>query len=233
MIPLNAKLETNIPEINNVRIKKFQNRIMKWFRKNKREFPWRDPNRSPYEILIAEIMLQKTRAENIVNTYLNFINKYPNFVRLSKASFKELSGILEVLGLSKIKAKNLTRLAKEIKLLGEIPKDKETLIKLPGIGPYIANAFSISAFCMRLPVVDTNVRRLYNRLFSFESKKDPRRDKNIWILAKRLLPKVHCKEFTWAIMDFCATVCNAKNPICHSCPLNDICDYGKSSSFDS
>lgn len=222
-----SNLQIDIPKIDKVRVTAFQDRIMDWFRRNKRKFPWREPERSPYEILIAEIMLQKTKAENIVDTYLNFIKKYPDFQALSRARLGELSNILKVLGLSNVRSKSIFRLTKEIVMLGKIPRERETLLKLPGIGPYIANAFLVSAHDRRLAVVDTNVRRLYKRLFSFESCRDPRRDKRIWIFAERMLPSNSCKEFTWSLMDFCASICKAKDPLCPSCPLNDICDYGE------
>jgi len=204
-----------------------QTRLAQWFRSNRRSFPWRETKRSPYEILIAEIMLQKTRAENIVPTYRKFIRKYPDFESLSRADIQEIKRIVGVLGLSNMRARNLLRVGQEVVKNGRIPRNREQLLKIPGVGPYIANAFLLYAYNERLPVVDTNVRRLYGRIFSFESKKDPRRDKNVWIFAEKLLPICNYKEFTWALMDFCASVCKPKNPLCRSCPISDICDYGQ------
>lgn len=210
-------------------IKTFQERLISWFNLNGRRFPWREHGRSPYEILIAEIMLQKTKAENIVPTYLKFIEKYPDFGVLSNANPNELQQDLKALGLSNVRSKNILKLAQEIKKIGFIPNEREKLLSLPGIGPYIANAFLLAAHNQRLPVVDTNVRRLYERVFSLKSKKDPRRDKEIWTFAEKVLPENNYKEFTWALMDFCASVCKAKNPLCGSCPIRIICEYGKKS----
>lgn len=210
-------------------IKTFQKCLISWFNLNGRRFPWREHRRSPYEILIAEIMLQKTKAENIIPTYLKFIEKYPGFEALSKANPNELQQDLKVLGLSNVRSKNILKLAQEIRKIGFIPSEREKLLTLPGIGPYIANAFLLAAYNQRLPVVDTNVRRLYERVFSLKSKKDPRRDKKIWTFAEKVLPKNNYKEFTWALMDFCASVCKAKNPLCSSCPIRSICEHGKKS----
>lgn len=210
-------------------IRTFQKSLISWFNLNGRKFPWREPGRSPYEILIAEIMLQKTKAENIVSTYLKFVERYPDFEALSKAHLDELQQILKVLGLSNMRSKNILKLAQEIKKIGFIPGEREKLLTLPGVGPYIANAFLVAAYNQRLPVVDTNVRRLYERVFSLKSKRDPRRDKKIWTFAEKVLPKNNYKEFTWALMDFCAIVCKAKNPLCSSCPVSAICEYAKKS----
>ena len=222
------------PLINNAHLKQhsvkaFQESLFEWFSLNGRKFPWRKPGKSPYEILIAEIMLQKTKAENIVPTYLKFLEKYPDFEALSKADLNELQQTIKILGLSNVRAKNILKLAQEIKKIGYIPSERDELLNLPGIGPYIANAFLLAAYNQRLPVVDTNVRRIYERVFSFKSKKDPRRDKKIWTFAEKILPKNNYKEFTWALMDFCACVCKAKNPSCSSCPIRSICEQGKKS----
>jgi len=222
-----SDLKKDIPEIDRDRVSLFQSRLLDWFKKRGRKFPWREPWRTPYEVLIAEIMLQKTRAENVVDTYLEFVERYPNFEALSNATLSELSKILEVLGLSKIRAKSLSKLSKEIVRITQIPRKREELLKLPGIGPYIANAFLLYAYGERLPIVDTNVKRLYERLFSFRSGRDARRDKRAWVFAESLLPKTDLKDFNWAIMDFCASICKAKNPLCPICFLNDICDYGR------
>jgi A/G-specific adenine glycosylase len=222
-----SDLQKNCLSVKENQVKAFQECLISWFRSNGRKFPWREPCRSPYEILIAEIMLQKTKAENIVFTYLQFIEKYPDFRALSKANIEELKQILKVLGLSNVRAKSIWRLTQEIIRIGNIPKKREELLKLPGVGPYIANAFLLSAYNEKLPVVDTNVRRLYERLFSFKSKKDPRRDKKVWAFAEKILPEDHYKEFTWALMDFCANICRAKNPLCVSCPISGICEHGK------
>jgi len=207
--------------ISEEKIAKFRRKIFEWFKHNKRNFPWRDGKRSAYEILVAEILLQKTKAENIVDVYLDFVKRFPNPEKLSKAKFSELERLLKPLGLYRNRSRNLIKLGKELVKT----KGKGDLKELPGVGPYIANAFLLTVFNKRLPVVDTNVRRLYERVFSVKSKPDPRRDKSIWGFAERVLPKKRYREFTWGILDFSAIICKKKNPKCNLCPLKSICDY--------
>ena len=202
----------------------FRRRLIAWFKKNRRYFPWREANKTPYEILIAEIFLQKTRAENVVMVYEKFIRNFPNPSSLANASALDIGNLIKPLGLHKNKSNTLIKLGKKLVELGEeiTPFNLEGL---PGVGKYTLNAVLINAFNKRVPLVDTNIKRIYKRVFSIDSKPDVRRDDFIWKFAHEMLPKKNYKEFTLALLDFSAVICKKKNPKCDSCPLNDICDY--------
>ena len=219
-----------IKTIDHQRIRTIQTKLMKWFKENQRDFPWRDSRKTKYDILIAEMMLQKTRAGGIVKTYLKFIKKYPGFQELSKASQSEIAHMIKPLGLHNMRSKNFINLCASLKhRKWKIPSSKEELLKLPGVGDYIANAYLVVALNKRVPIVDTNIKRIYNRLFSIVPTKDPRRDENIWIFCESLLPKRKYKEFNWALLDFAALVCKSKKPECKSCPLRNYCDFYQNS----
>ena len=206
------------------KIRNFRRSLFAWYSKNGRDFPWRKPGRSNYEILLAEMFLQKTRAENIVDTYRDFTKKYPDFDSLRSARRSELERLIRPLGLYRNRAKSLRALARRVHEIGHLPSTREELLQLPGIGPYIANFFMVAAYGRRLPIVDTNVRRLYQRVFSFESKKDPRRDKHVWGFVAETLPKKDVKRFLLAVLDFSALVCKRTCPVCERCVLCSICD---------
>lgn len=212
------------------KVKIIQERLLDWYDRHGRKYlPWRRDDVSPFQKLVAEILLQKTRAENILSVYSEFVRKYPDPQSLAKENEEKLAKLLKPLGLYRNRAKNLLKLAKAL-ACKEIPRTREELEKLPGIGPYIANAFLVSAYGKCLPVVDTNVRRFVERVFSIKSKRDPRRDPKIWRFVERLLPSTRCREFIWALLDFSALICKAKNPECEKCPIRDVCDfYAKSS----
>lgn len=218
-----------------LKIRRFQESLLHWYfneRKKRypwRDFPWREEKIGSYGKLIAEILLQKTRAENIVEIYGKFLRKYPTFLDLARADYEDLASFLTPLGLYRNRAKSLIRLAKGLLEMSEIPSTREDLMKLPGIGPYIANAFLVTAYNKRLPVVDTNVRRVCKRVFSVKSKRDPRRDKKIWEFVELLVPAKNCREFMWALLDFSAVVCRKRNPKHDECPIAEICDYFSSS----
>lgn len=215
-----------LPAIPKTKILSLNKKLLRWHRENRRDFPWRDPKRTKYEILIAEMMLQKTRAENVVKTYLKFIVRYPGFQELSKAKESEIARFIKPLGLYNIRGRNLKKLGLLMEEHGgRIPKSRAELLKLPGVGNYVANAYLAVALNKRVPIVDTNIKRLYSRLFSIAPAKDPRRDKIVWDFCEMMLPKKKYKQFNWALLDFAAMVCKAKNPLHENCILRNLCDF--------
>jgi A/G-specific adenine glycosylase len=197
-------------------------RLLAWYSNNKRNFPWRKTT-NPYNILIAEILLQKTNAEKVAPIYLEFISRHPNFNSLTKATQSELSELLRPLGLYRVKAKNLLRIAKIMSEGGTSLKSK--LTSLPGVGDYILNSVLVFGYGERRILLDTNIRRVVNRFFGLKIKKDPRRDKRAKELAEKILPHKNIKNFYWAIIDFASSVCRFKAPQCTSCSLRSKCDY--------
>jgi A/G-specific adenine glycosylase len=111
---------------------------------------------------------------------------------------------------------------------GIVPDTKEELLKLPGIGPYIANAVLASAYNKRVAVLDTNIIRILERFFEIRSSKTrARTDPILWGVAQRLLPKKTniCKTWNYALLDFGALVCSHYNPQCKECPCRRRCNY--------
>ena len=107
---------------------------------------------------------------------------------------------------------------------GKIPNKKEVLIKLPGVKEYTANAMLIFSYNYDLPLVDTNTLRLIKRLFGLNKTLPPHNQQITNIIAS-LIPKGKSKEFNLAMLDLASTVCTAKNPKCHLCPLYNLCEY--------
>lgn len=203
-----------------------QRSLLKWYEKHGRKhLPWRAENVPKFHRLVAEILLQKTRAENVIEVYRRFVEVYPDPVSLAKADENELAEFLRPLGLYRNRSKNLIKLAKAISNKVEIPCNRDDLEQLPGVGPYIANAFLLSACNERVPVVDTNIRRLLKRVFSVEVGRDPRRDPSAWRFVERILPEENYREFTWALLDLAALICKSRKPSCHECPISLVCDY--------
>jgi A/G-specific adenine glycosylase len=200
--------------------------LLKWYELHGRKhLPWRGEDLSAFHKLLAEILLQKTKAENIVKVYTELVKRYPDPASLAAEDENRLASFLKPLGLYRNRAKNLIRLAKIISSIKEIPCDRSFLEKLPGVGPYIANAFLLSVCNKRTPLVDTNIRRLLTRVFSLRVKRDPRRDPEVWDFVEKLLPERNYREFAWALLDLAALTCRSKKPKCQGCPINTVCDY--------
>jgi len=200
-------------------------RIVNWWVKNKRDYPWRH-ERDPYKVLIAEIMLQRTKADQVVPVYLDFIKRYPTIHDLAKASAKDVETFFARLGL-RWRAARVIEMAKYIteKAGGTIPDTREELLKIPMIGEYIADAILVFAYGKETAVVDSNVVRIIGRIFGIKARGEARRDPRFRKIAQKLLLKGKAREYNWAVIDFAARICTPRNPKCEVCPLKDLCRY--------
>ncbi len=202
--------------------------LLRWFSKNRREFPWRQTfdTPDPYVILFTEIMLQRTKAEQVVPIYREFLKKYPTFHKIRTASDAEILSLFSRLGL-KWRARKVVELihSLESQYDGVVPSDLGKLKELPGVGDYAARAVLCYAFAEKVAPIDANVVRLISRLFGFPGKPDTgRRNRKIAELTTSLIPKRLSQDFNLSLLDFAALVCKPK-PLCHSCPLSEHCSY--------
>jgi A/G-specific adenine glycosylase len=205
----------------------FTERLLIWFRSNARKFPWRE-TRDPYRIMVAEMMLQKTTSRQAEEIFSVFLGRFPSVEDLAKAPLSNIEETIRPLGLGHVRATRLKKLAKEIvgKHGGRMPRDRKTLLSLPGVGEYIANAVLCLAYDEDLPLLDTNQLRVFDRVFGIRSsKKRARTDSVMWRLAEDIIPKGRGREFGLAVLDFASLVCRAKNPKCAVCPMNEFCLY--------
>jgi A/G-specific adenine glycosylase len=215
--------------INLISKTKFQNEIIDWYKKNGRNFPWRN-SEEVYRILISELLLQKTDAPKVEEIYNDFFSMYETIDMIYNADIKEIERILLPLGLNKNRANRLKSISQKVieEHGGEIPKNKSDLLQLKGVGNYIANAVMCFAYGENEPIVDTNVIRMYSRLFNFKSiKKRPRDDKELWNFAKHMLPSDKIQDYNYAILDYASLVCKAKKPLCEKCIFLKYCRYEK------
>lgn len=193
----------------------------------KRDFRWRH-TRDPYEIMIAEFMLQRTKANQVVPIYDNFLKKYPDIKSLSKADIIDIAKIIQPLGLHWRSAhfkKAAEYTMKEYK--GNIPSNKEELLKIPGVGDYVAGVILAVAFSKITFIVDSNIARVMNRFYGLGLIGEIRRNKKIVNLSDELFSQCPCKpkELLFAIIDFSALVCTPLNPKHEICPLKDKCRF--------
>lgn len=172
-------------------------------------------------------MLQQTNAYRVESVFREFVAKYPNVSVLAGSRLQDVREVLKPLGLS-YRAARLKSIAVELteRYGGVVPCSEKSLITLPGIGPYITNATLCFAYSKRVPLVDTNIIRLYDRVFGFRSGRNrPREDKEVWQFAKEMLPKTGFKDYNLSLLDFAAEVCVSRQPHCDECPVTGICYY--------
>ena len=204
--------------------------LLDWYAVNKRELPWRQEKKNPYQTWISEIMLQQTRVEAVKGYYERFIGRLPALKELAEVPEGELMKLWQGLGYYN-RARNLKRAAQMIEeeYGGSFPESYRELLKLPGIGEYTAGAIASIAFGERVPAVDGNVYRIYSRLR--EDSRDIAKEKvrrEIREKIAELVPEGQAGEFNQALMDLGAMVCVPNGmPICKDCPLKAYCLAGE------
>jgi A/G-specific adenine glycosylase len=207
--------------------------LLHWFNKNMRPLPWRI-KRDWYKVWISEVMLQQTQVKQVLPYYHRFLKKFPNVYKLAQASEQEILKIWEGLGYYS-RVRNLHRTAKIIvdQYEGEIPREKNELIKLPGFGPYITNAMLSIAFKECVPVVDGNVLRVISRLFTIvDDIRENNTKKKIYYYMKEIIDLNSPADFNEAVMELGATLCTPENPLCAHCPVSDYCQAFKKDHVD-
>jgi A/G-specific adenine glycosylase len=181
-------------------ISQFKVKVWDFYKKNKRDLPWRDTT-DPYKILVSEIMLQQTQADRVVRYYEGWIKHFPNFQSLAGAKFSEIYPYWQGLGYNR-RALALQKAAKKAmkEYEGKLPKDILLLEEFPGIGPYTARAVSIFSFNTPVACIETNIRRVFIHHF-FEDKKNID-DKEILELVEQAVDQKNNREWHWALMDY-------------------------------
>lgn len=202
----------------------FSNKLTAWYLQNKRDLPWRQ-TQDPYAIWLSEIILQQTRVAQGTPYYEAFLNRYPTVSDLAQAPEDEVLRLWQGLGYYS-RARNLHFTAKQIseKFNGFFPNSYKELLLLKGVGQYTAAAIASFAFDEQVPVVDGNVFRVLARYFGINSDiSTTTTKKEFTTLASSLLAPNQAALFNQAIMDFGATICTPKKPLCDSCVYQNDC----------
>jgi A/G-specific adenine glycosylase len=202
----------------------FSQRILTWYDKNHRLFPWRIPPHdhrkvaSPYLTWISEMMLQQTGASTVVPYFNRFIQAFPTVQALAMAPIDGVLVHWQGLGYYR-RAHNLHKAARIMVDQG-IPESYEEWLALPGIGPYTAAAITTIGQNQSAVAVDGNIRRVFSRYFGIDG---PDWIKNVWKVAAEQLPQDRWGDYTQGLMDLGATLCQTRNPMCGQCPLVQQC----------
>ena len=197
-------------------------KLIKWYQKNQRPLPWRN-TKSPYHILVSEVMLQQTTVTTVIPYYKKFIQKFKTLKSLSHTPLKEVLPYWSGLGYYS-RIKNLHKTAQIIQAKKHFPKTYKELLKLPGLGSYTARAVSSLAFDEKVGVLDANVIRVLARFYRLKKPwwKNPGRNflqqsANEWV-------KDHSSALVnQALMELGSLVCTPLKPACLICPLRKYC----------
>lgn len=206
----------------------FRRALLRWYDKHRRDLPWRAPlGQTPpaYHVLLSEAMLQQTQVATVIPYFLRFIERFPTLEALADAPQQEVLRLWQGLGYYS-RARNLQAAARAIveRHGGEVPRDPEALLELPGVGRYTAGAIASLAYDVAAPILDGNVIRVLCRLDAIDA--DPREKAihdGLWNRAREVLPRSRAGDFNSALMELGATVCTPRNPQCLTCPVRGHC----------
>jgi len=221
--------------------KDIQNKLLEWFMTNGRHWiPWKlkrdgsipksGESISPYEIWIAEVMLQQTQLRVVIPYWERWMKIFPSLTDLADADLHNVLLLWQGLGYYS----RANRIHESSKLLIQCvgfnrdldpqswPSGIDQWMSLPGIGRSTAGSIISSAFDLPTPILDGNVKRIFSRLLASErtSSKD---EKRLWEFSSLLISKLKPREFNQALMDLGAIICTPKKPSCSFCPLKDFC----------
>ena len=216
-------------------MKKFNNKILKWYEINYRKMPWRiNPEQYkngerpiPYHTWLSEVMLQQTNVTTVTPYFLKFIHRWKTLKSIAKAPMDEV--LKEWAGLGYYaRARNLKRCAETLvkDYNSAFPKTKNELMKLQGIGDYTGAAIAAIAFDEKVAVVDGNVERVMSRVQMLDEVKPALTEKCKEILQKEIdqgLKNGEAGNLAQGLMDLGATVCTPRNPKCDICPVMTEC----------
>lgn len=211
-----------VPSIEPLLIKRIQKVLLRWGRDNYSDFPWRH-SINHFHALLAEVMLQRTRAEQVVPVFRAFASRYSSPFEASKEQ-EGIRNLVATLGLN-WRGEKIIKLVETLKDLGgNIPTALEGLTSLPGVGTYAASSYLSLHAGIRMSIVDSNAVRLWGRIFGFKTDQETRRKRWFMELAQRVTPQNKFRDFNYAVLDFTRKVCRPK-PLHDMCPLTSICKH--------
>lgn len=197
--------------------------LVRWWRSHGRDFPWRR-TREPFQVLVAEFMLRRTRASQVSPVYEEFLRRYSTPQAALSESSASLQSLFAPLGLQ-WRIDQFRTLCDELvrRHEGQVPADRGQLLSLTGVGAYTAGAVRVFAFGFADALIDVNVIRVLSRYFDVELGDSARRSPAVLERVRMLVPKRDRREFWWAILDLAAINCAVDQPQHLTCPLRNRC----------
>jgi A/G-specific adenine glycosylase len=200
--------------------------LLAWYDEERRDLPWRvapGKRADAYRVWLSEIMLQQTTVKAVIPYYARFLQRWPTVKALAAAPLDDVLAAWAGLGYYS-RARNLHKCAIAVvaDFGGKFPSTIADLQKLPGIGPYTANAIAAIAFGEAATPVDGNVERVVARLFAVRQPL-PAAKTELKRLAATLTPERRAGDFAQAMMDLGAGICTPRRPSCLVCPVQQDC----------
>lgn len=197
--------------------------LLRWHRRNARSFPWRSSDLDPWHVLMAEMCLHRTRADQVAPVFKALLEIAPTPEDMVLKADNALEA-MKSLGL-RWRAENLIKVASALvdELDGQVPDSDLELRMLPGVGDYVSQAVLCFGFGRRATLIDTNTSRIVGRLMGRENTRRWQLRLDLYGLSGEDGPDA---AFNYALLDLGALVCKSSNPDCGACPLQSNCATG-------
>lgn len=183
-------------------------------------------HRNPFELLIATILSAQCTDVRVNQVTKHLFKVLPSPDKIHDLTRKDLEKIIQSCGLYQMKAKNIERTCEMLldDFGGQVPRDKEDMMKLPGVGIKTANVVVSNAFGTPAIAVDTHVQRVSNRMGLVYTKDVHQTERD---LMKRI-PKNQWTKMHHVLIFHGRYTCKARSPACETCPVHHLCiDYRK------
>jgi A/G-specific adenine glycosylase len=207
--------------VRHARLTTLQRDLLRWGERTRRDLPWRR-TRDPWAVLVSELMLQQTQAPRVVPKFEAFMERFPTVAVCASSSVGDVVDAWHGLGYNR-RAVNLHRTAVLVDEHhgGRLPDDLDSLLALPGVGPYTARAVLVFAFERDIGLVDTNAGRFVARALTAA----PVNAADAQRAADATVPRGHAWAWGQAVFDLGAAVCTKRAPLCDVCPIASSCAW--------
>jgi len=216
---------TSTPEIHQLDVVSIRESLLEWWSKHKVNYPWRRRIRM-WQAIVAEIMLQRTKANQVVPVFSEFQRRYKTAKQFSAATHEELKDLMRPLGLEWRTGGVYSLARASAKNRGRFPRDVVGLQELKGVGPYAAAAVASMHAGRRAVIIDSNVVRVLCRLIGSDYGPETRRKTWLKELADYLTPE-DARSYNYALLDLSMKVCTPRTPVCELCPVVNLCVTGR------
>lgn len=199
-----------------------------WGRANYVRFAWREES-DPWLSLVAEMLVQRTRAPQAERVFKSFRERYPTAEALAAAGPQAAASITLGAGLH-WRGPLVYEAACQVAARGGVPPESlDELLRLPGVGPYAAAAWLSLHRGRRAVIVDNNVARWLARLEGRSYDGETRRERWVNELASLLTPARSFRTYNYSVLDFTMQVCVPGKPRCGDCPIKNDCHFSNPS----
>jgi endonuclease III len=178
---------------------------------------------TPLQLLMATILSAQCTDERVNMVTPGLFKTYPTAQALARARPAKLEQEIRSTGFFRSKTKSLLGMAQALveRHGGEVPREREALTELPGVGLKTANVVLGNAFGVDALAVDTHVFRVSQRL-SLAKSEDPLEIHDQLI---EILPKGRLTRGTHLLIIHGRRTCVARKPLCPVCPVRALCPW--------